>query len=154
MNYRSADAEARFKKYVDHSAGPNGCWIWTGSKSSTGYGHIKINRATVKAHRLSYMLAHGPIPDGLCVLHRCDVPLCVNPAHLFLGTNADNVRDRNAKGRARGNAKLTVAAVRDIRSRFAEGASMVRLASEYGVDRAAIRDAITGATWAHVKGAA
>jgi HNH endonuclease len=76
----------------------SGCWIWLGAETK-GYGTIKHNGATVSAHRVSYLLHRGPIPNGLWVLHRCDTPLCVNPEHLFLGTPLDNERDKISKGR-------------------------------------------------------
>jgi hypothetical protein len=73
-----------------------GCHVWTSTLATGGYG-----RVLVSAHRLAWELAHGPIPDGLLVLHRCDNPPCCNPEHLFLGTVADNMADKTAKGRAR-----------------------------------------------------
>ena len=76
------------------------CWLWLGGISSTGYGSIKRSGgARITAHRASWELHRGPVPDGLWVLHRCDVRRCVNPAHLFLGTRLDNIRDMDAKGR-------------------------------------------------------
>jgi hypothetical protein len=80
---------------------PNGgCWLWTGGTTNGGYGVIGVGRGRLhRAHRISWEIANGPIPDGLKVLHRCDNPPCVNPAHLFLGTQVDNMRDCAAKGR-------------------------------------------------------
>ena len=76
-----------------------GCWLWTGQRKRHGYGVIKIGGIETKTHRAMWEVVNGPIPDGLCVLHRCDVPPCCNPEHLFLGTQGDNVRDCCKKGR-------------------------------------------------------
>lgn len=102
--YSTRPLAERFWEKVEQ--GP-GCWEWmAGRDSATGYGRIRIGRAGSKhqlAHRVSWELANGPIPDGLWVLHHCDNPPCVNPAHLYLGTTIDNNRDRDARGRtARG----------------------------------------------------
>lgn len=75
------------------------CWLWTAAKNEKGYGIFGLRKETDKAHRIAWRLTIGEIPIGLFVLHKCDVPNCVNPAHLFLGTNLDNVRDMIAKGR-------------------------------------------------------
>lgn len=97
----------RFWPKVD-VRGHEECWEWTASRKERGYGVFSRpghNNGALKAHRVSWELANGPIPDGLCVLHRCDNPPCVNPAHLFLGTIADNNRDMSLKGRVVGQNK-------------------------------------------------
>lgn len=81
----------------------NGCILWTGLVGSDGYGKHSVNRRTVRAHRYGWELAFGPIPDGMLVCHRCDVPLCQNPEHWFLGTPKDNMADKVGKGRHVGN---------------------------------------------------
>lgn len=96
----------RWARRVDQSGGPDACWPWTGSRTSTGYGQMAVlgENCPQATHRVAWALANGPIPDGMWVLHRCDTPLCVNPAHLFLGTSQDNIADKLAKGRqARGD---------------------------------------------------
>lgn len=111
MDFRGTLEEFFWTK-VDRTSSPNDCWFWTGNISTGGYGRISTRRKdivrpgkksrTILAHRLSWEIANDPIPHGLCVMHDCpggDKPHCVNPAHLKLGTLADNCRDRHAKGR-------------------------------------------------------
>lgn len=90
---------ARFWYYVNVGA-EDECWLWTGGGKR--YGKFKVNYVGHAAHRYSYELANGPIPDGLYVCHRCDTPKCVNPRHLFVGTSSDNMLDASSKGRING----------------------------------------------------
>jgi hypothetical protein len=86
---------------------PNsGCWLWEGAVTNDGYGMICRNGTTLRVHRLAWEEVNGPIPDGLNVCHTCDVPACCNPAHLFVGTQQDNVSDMRAKGRFKGGSSL------------------------------------------------
>ncbi len=97
----STPLRQRFQKLVG-PVNENGCMLWTGANNVNGYGRIGYGDGrTVAAHRVAYELANGPIPDDLQVLHKCDVRSCVNPAHLFLGTQADNMQDMSRKGRGR-----------------------------------------------------
>jgi hypothetical protein len=93
--------EVRFRRMV--AAGPgfgtDACWMWPGATDIKGYGRIRAAGRMILAHRLSWTLQNGEIPVGMLVCHSCDVPGCVNPAHLFLGTNEDNIVDRMRKGR-------------------------------------------------------
>ena len=137
-------------------AGEDECWLWTAAKS-WGYGYISVGRGKrLRAHRFSYMIHNGvDIPDDLAVLHTCDVRACVNPRHLWPGTNAENSRDMCAKGRQaygerHGLAKLTEDDVREIRRRLSAGATAYRLGREYGVDDGTIRLIRDRVTWRHV----
>ena len=88
----------RFEKFVTPE--PNtGCWLWAGATTKAGYGQFGVGSKVIYAHRLALELAGQVIPDGMCVCHRCDTPACVNPEHLFVGSHADNARDRDIKGR-------------------------------------------------------
>ncbi len=131
---------------------PGGCWYWVGALGSAGYGrfHIQGSGHPGKwglAHRLSWELHVGPIPEGLCVLHHCDVRNCVNPGHLFLGTKGDNARDCARKGRA-ANRKLSDGEVRRIKARLAAGDRNIDLARRYEIDDSVISVIKTGKAWA------
>lgn len=158
------------------------CWVWCAAKDKHGYGRINIGKRpngtsiTVLSHRLSYTIAHGPVPrrsghHGTCVCHKCDNPSCVNPDHMFLGTMSDNMRDKVEKGRhARGttsgpkkhpgkyprrekhySAKLSTEAVAKIRrlyrGRWSCGPTMDEFAKEFGVSRSTVADALKGSCW-------
>ena len=118
------------------------CWLWVGSERGGGYGQFALYHTTPKfAHRVSWEMTYGPIPKGMKILHKCDIPSCVRPAHLFIGTNADNSSDmvtknRSAYGENHGYAKLTKIQVQEIRTRYKGGnISHRKLASEYRVSR-------------------
>lgn len=133
-------------------ADASGCRLWTANVNHSGYGVVTRRMKVTIAHRLAYEAYIGPIPPGMCVCHRCDVRACVNPDHLFLGTNADNTRDRNAKGRQargerQGRAKLTADDVRAIRR---SPARHVDLARAYGVGPTAIHNIRARLSWRHV----
>jgi len=147
--------EERFWEKVD-KRGPNDCWEWTACKIGMGYGRIGTgghNGRSLVTHRVSWELAYGPIPKGQCVLHHCDNPGCVNPAHLWLGTKADNTHDmmdkeRQAVGEAAGNAKLTNQAVREILCLLAAGYVQREIAEVYSVSQMHISNINTGKRWA------
>lgn len=110
VRYCSVTTEQLFWMKVD-KVGDGGCWLWTGAKRWDGYGRLQIPGRQLTAHRYSWELAEGPIPDGMHVLHYCDTPGCVNPGHLWLGSHDDNMRDRSRKNRVyRGGNKPKVAA--------------------------------------------
>jgi len=150
---RESRIRARFWAKVDRR-GPDECWEWTGARYPAGYGRAVRDGRVVVAHRRAYEYAVGPIPDGMDLLHSCDNPPCVNPAHLRPGTDADNARDKVERGRAARMcgeespaAKLTwgtVASIKDLRSR---GVSYRRLGAMFGVTPRTVRLAATGQTW-------
>ena len=126
----------------------NGCWIWRGAVGSDGYGRVRRRGVTHSAHRFAYELFKGPIPEELCVMHRCDVPLCVNPTHLVLGTKADNSSDMLRKGRD-GNTlkKLSYEQVLEARRMLAEGATKAEVGECFGICRSTVQDIESGASW-------
>src|SRR5262245_27016520 len=127
------------------------CLLWC-QGGVRGYGRVRVGGIKILAHRLAYELVHGPIPRGMCVLHRCDVPLCCNPSHLFLGTNADNAADRDQKQRQaryerNSSAKLTRAAIHKIRAALDRGATTRARGRKYGVSGSTISHAANGRNW-------
>ena len=152
------DLKTRFEdKYIPE---PNsGCWLWTASILKSGYGRIReaaTGSKTITAHRASWLLHRGPIPEGLCVLHRCDNRLCVSPDHLFLGTKAENNADRSRKGRSRDQrginnslTKLTDQDVKEIRAARLSGATYENISRKTGIPRTTIVN-ICLHTWKHI----
>lgn len=140
------------------------CWLWQGARNRVGgHGVIAAGRAPTRlvyVHRLSWELANGPIPAGMAVCHRCDVPNCVRPDHLFLGTQAANLADMHSKGRqastsltrhlgtANGRAVLDPERVATIRERHdAGGETIASLAREYGVGETTVRNIVKRRRW-------
>lgn len=164
--HKRSPAEWRFWQRVDKN-GPvhpvyGQCWMWTGLRKGIWHGFFMVSRQVIYVHRFSHELHVGPIPSGMCVLHRCDNPPCVNPAHLFLGTRVDNNLDREEKGRGgdhkgrrNGRAKLTEDQVREVRERYCcpcpGHGNATALAREFGVTPSAIHFIGKGQHWRHVK---
>lgn len=135
------------------------CWLWTGGRSSRGYGQFRIKCRTtgrwrmIGAHRAAHNHWRAPLGRLWC-LHHCDTPACVNPAHLFAGTHADNVADKVAKGRQsrilgaeHPRSRLVPSDVRAIRARLAEGDLQRAIAADFNVSRGAVCDIARGETW-------
>lgn len=167
---KSANIKERFLKKVQKT---DSCWLWAASKNNWGYGQFNMNGKMQRSHRVSYELFIGEIPDGLFVCHSCDTPACVNPDHLWIGSHADNTRDKMKKGRhvsavgekhwsrtqsekvPRGeehsNSKLTETQVLKIREKYATGKYSHRgLGKEFDVDSATIGRIIRRTQWKHL----
>jgi hypothetical protein len=149
----SASARQRFEEKIARD-GPTDCWLWAGATQEFGYGYMNFNGKRESTHRLAWWFAHGVMPNGV-IRHTCDVPACVNPAHLLEGTQIDNVRDsvergRLPKGTQKREARLTDAIVRLCRVERASGVSARELATRYGVSQACINHAVSGLKWKHV----
>lgn len=137
-----------------------GCWNWTAAHNKRGYGRIRISGKSAHTHRISWELHNGPIPEGLWVLHKCDNPPCVNPAHLFLGTYKYNIADMIKKGRVpRGEsvsrAKLSWNNVEQIRSMYRGNGgtlSQRELSKKFGVGQASISRVVTMKGWNPLRG--
>lgn len=137
--------------------GDEECWPWTGSKfTNNPYGRLRRGARTFKAHRVAWELTHGVIPQEMLVCHRCDNPPCCNPAHLFVGSLADNNRDRHRKGRTKlpdnrgernGVSKITLEIAQRIRSEHATGATLADLGRRYGLCGTTVWAVVHRRTW-------
>lgn len=141
---------------IKYRVDSTGCWLWTAAKYYNGYGVFHMENGNHTAHRAGWLLMRGPVPEGMDVCHHCDVPECVNPDHLFIGTRQDNMMDRVRKGRhprkgnkgsKNGRAKLTEADIPVIRS---SAKRQIDLAAEYGVSQEQISAVKIRKTWNHV----
>ena len=147
----------RFMRYFK-PAGPDECWPWLGTKDRNGYGVIgDEHRRQIRAHRIAYERQNGQIPEGKLVLHACDNPPCCNPAHLRVGSEADNSADRVTRNRVpigatHGMSKLTETDVREIRRLLAVGRSQESIGRQFGVSQSVVSDVNVGRTWSHVIG--
>ena len=148
-------------KYIPE---PNsGCWLWVGATGTYGYGNVTVKQESIQAHRLSYLLFKGKIPKGMWVLHKCDVRLCVNPNHLFIGTRQDNMDDmvkKNrqfcgerpyAKGSKNTQSKLTEKKVIKVRKMYkSSNFTMKELSEKFYVSKSVIHAVIHYITWKHI----
>lgn len=159
--YTRVPVEERFWLYVNKT---KTCWLWTGTTNHWGYGMINMGGHSGKierAHRVSWLIHNGTLPDGMFVCHHCDNPLCVNPSHLFLGTVADNNHDmqakdrydrtKRAKGEKHGMSRLTADQVMSIRRAYEAGdISLTTLATQHNVSIAHIHRIVTRQSWKHI----
>jgi predicted XRE-type DNA-binding protein len=135
-----------------------GCWEWGGAKVK-GYGKMKVKRKLVSVHRMSAAMFLGfDLSSSLFVCHHCDNPVCWNPHHLFIGTQQDNMRDRDTKGRGgsfkgeqNGAARLTEKDVLEIRRRVTEGATQSSIAREFGIAQPSVSDIVNRKKWKHIE---
>ena len=128
------------------------CWEWVGGKTGNGYGAVRINGRQIGAHVAAYQCSFGPVPDGKCVMHTCDNPLCIRPDHLVVGSTEQNMQDRTEKGRAaagekNGRAKLTEDQVTEIRGLLKAGVAKRAIARRFGVSDTLIRYVSVGKAW-------
>lgn len=152
--YRGERVCDRFNEHVTPT-NKRTCWEWEGNLFPTGYGVFSIRRKTIGAHRASWRLYNGDIPDDLQVLHKCDNRKCVNPYHLYLGTIEDNMRDKVERGRSlKGEdvptSVLTKKQVKEIRKLYRQGVVQTELAKRYGVHQGTISGIVLKKTWKHI----
>lgn len=125
------------------------CWIWTGCRTSTGYGKASMLNRPLKAHRVSWLIHQGDIPAGLYVCHTCDNRICVNPSHLFLGTDLDNIKDakikkRFAHGERNARCRLSARQISQIRDMVSSGVKQVRVSESFGITHQHVSKIING----------
>lgn len=154
------------ERFMSHVTKTESCWEWTAAKNEKGYGVVGVGGRTYKAHRWLYAITIGSIPESLCLLHSCDNPSCVNPAHLVLGTRADNNKDMCDKGRhatvedytkegcyPRGEnhhaARLTANMVAQLREDRSVGMSYSKLSSKYGISSGHCHRIVNNKAWRH-----
>ena len=162
MNFKARHRRPVAERFHDrYEKSEGGCWQWLASGTSEGYGRIESGGRKILAHRLSFVLHKGEIPEGMLVLHRCDNPGCVNPDHLFLGSNADNSDDkvrknRQSKGSAHGswsrgeNHYRTQLTDEDIRRIRADSRPHKAIGAEYGISFSHVSDIKRRVKWKHV----
>lgn len=141
-------SEKALKRFWSKVHKTDTCWLWTAGRFRAGYGEFGLNRASLRAHRFSYLLKHGKPAEPMC-LHTCDVRACVNPDHLFEGTNADNGRDMAMKGR-HPHAKLNPSLVIELRALHDNGVGFTKLAAKYNLGVSTVRHAYYRESFAYV----
>lgn len=153
-------ARERLESRIDKM--PSGCWEIRRSRNDAGYGNFTLNGKQMTAHRASYEIYVGPVPPGRVVCHTCDNPPCVNPAHLFAGTQRENIADARSKGRLRGGAKgpqhgalnngakITEEQARAVLDLHRQGWRQVKIAEATGVQRQNVWAIVHGKSWGHL----
>jgi hypothetical protein len=154
------NSQHRFWKYVERS---NGCWLWTGCLNDSGYGIFRFEGRNYRATHISLWIYNRPVPQGLCALHKCDNPACVNPDHLYIGDKGQNIQDSYNRGRRpridvgdqnrgsrNGMSKLTETDVIKIKQRIQAGETNKDIAAEFGVNSSTISEIKSGRTWKEV----
>ncbi len=139
------------ERYWSKVVKTDGCWSWTGQRTDKGYGRLGAGPragAAIGAHRISWILNYGPIPEGMCVLHHCDTPPCTRPDHLWLGTTPDNNQDQFEKGRRAISRQLTPQQVSEIKRLYASGQhTQKQIGAMFGIHQTGVGKMIRGETW-------